>query len=215
MKPYFRNLSYSAQIVILITVCAIFSFYLGLQDSKSQVIITGVILPIFIAAFSVLLNKIVESNKMYVNLRLYNYNQFKKSVNIGKDHLYKIFTNNEQKKNDCIFLEIENTGTTLISAIEIIINRGDPKKDKYYFFKSSLTPGHKEYIEIDYKESSINDILLITYLNNTDKLHYFNSITHIDNFTYFKDHSNKKREYNHRKIPSDNKINLYETYTKL
>lgn len=90
-----------------------------------------------------------------------------------------------------------------------------PKKINIIFFKSSLTPGHKEYIEIDYKESSINDILLITYLNNTDKLHYFNSITHIDNFTYFKDHSNKKREYNHRKIPSDNKINLYETYTKL
>ena len=93
MKLFFRNLSYFKQIVILLAVCATFSIYLGYQDSKNQVIITGVILPIFIAMFSALLNKIVESNKMYVDLKLYNYNQIKKLIDIEKHqkHLFKVF----------------------------------------------------------------------------------------------------------------------------
>lgn len=217
MKLFFRNLSYFKQIVILLAVCTTFSIYLGYQDSKNQVIITGVILPIFIAMFSALLNKIVESNKMYVDLKLYNYNQIKKLIDIEKHqkHLFKVFTNSNKIEKNFLFIEIENTGSTLISAVEIIINRKDPKNDSYYYLNTPLVSGQKEYIVIYYNKDSINDILLITYLNNTDKLHYFNSITHTDNFTYFKDHNNKKQKYIHRKISPKNKINLYKKYIKL
>lgn len=217
MKHFFRNLSYFKQIVILLAVCATFSIYLGYQDSKNQVIITGVILPIFISMFSALLNKIVESNKMYVDLKLYNYNQIKKLIDIEKHqkHLFKVFTNSNKIEKNFLFIEIENTGSTLISAVEIIINRKDPKNDSYYCLNTPLVSGQKEYIVIHYNKDSINDILLITYLNNTDKLHYFNSITHTDNFTYFKNHNNKKQKYIHRKISPKNKISLYEKYIKL
>ncbi len=92
---------------------------------------------------------------------------------------------------------------------------GSLQKDSYYYLNTPLVSEHKEYIVIDYNKDSINDILLITYLNNTDKLHYFNSITPTDNFTYFKNHNNKKQKYIHRKISPKNKINLYEKYIKL
>lgn len=194
MKYFFRNLPYFIQLVLLLLCCSILHICLSYKIFPNSDIPSVVILPIFIAIFTGLFKKIVESNKMYADLKLYNYNQIKKLPDIEKHQkqLFKIFTDNNKNEKDSLFIEIENTGTILISTIEIIINRKNPTNDNYYFVNSPLSPGQKEYLAINYNINSIDDILLITYLNNTDKMHYFNSITHTNNFIYFKDHHNKK-----------------------
>lgn len=217
MKYFFRNLSYSKQILVLFLICVLLSLYSGYQNAETRAIIIGVFLPVYILIFSVFLNKIVEANKMYVDLKLYNYYQMKKLIDIEEyqKHNFKIFTDKNKINKKLVFIAIENTGNTLISAVEVIINRKSPKKDSYYYLNTPLVPGNKKYIAIDYNKNPIKDILLITYQNNTDKLHYFNSKKYNKDFTYFKDHSNQIKKYNHRKISPRNKIKLYEEYIKL
>lgn len=171
-------------------------------------------MPIAITLSTWLINKFDELNKMYVDLKLYSSSQFKNIICTTKknNNLFKLFIADKKKHDNPVYLEIQNVGNTLISSVEIIVNRKEAKTDNYYFIQSPIQSGNKLYIKIDYDIESITDILLISYLGITDKLHYFSSIKTNKQFSFFQNHKNNKQKYSHSKLSSKNKITMKENY---
>ena len=170
------------------------------RSSKMELIASGLVYPLLIAILSILLGEIINSKEMYINFKLYNYHKMEKIIDAKKESSFRVFTDGEKIEKDFVFFEIENTGSVLISEIEIVINRDNPKNDIFYDIKTPILPGKKEYIAIKCgDEESVKDIFAITYARNADKLQYFSNVQHTDNFTYYREHTNKKPSYCHRK----------------